>query len=209
VPRKAVTQEKVKALSVTNLTDEKKGIIFRMLAEKPLFETGVAFGFDKQYATAVAVKNKVYRIYQEVKKDPEKYGLSLDLCDTITTIVSNRGAEKTLGPTLAEKQEAKAVAESDINELVLSGRVKAMKLVHKKLDMMTTRKAVKDVSLPQLVTAAAILFDKGQIVSGQATENVALMAKIDSNMPPEQALDLIIKMREANVADKQKDQDKK
>lgn len=174
-----------------------------MLAEKPLYETGVAFGLDKQYSTAVAVKNKVYRIYQEVKKDPEKYGLSPDLCDTIVTLVSNRGAEKAQGPSLYEQKEVQAAKEGDINDLILTGRVKAMKLVHKKLDMMQTRKAVKDVSLPQLVTAAAILFDKGQIVSGQATENVALMAKIDGNIPPEQALDLIIKMREAHVADKE------
>lgn len=209
VPRKkAVTQETVKALSTTVLTDEKKGIIFRMLAEKPLYETGVSFGFDKQYATAIAVKNKVYRIYQEVKKDPERYMVSPDLCDTITSIVSNRSADKTAGPTLHEKQEVQADKENDINDLILTGRIKAMKLVHRKIDSMQSRREVKAANLGQLVTAAAILFDKGQIVSGQATENIAMMAKIDSNLPPEQALELVLKMREVNVAEKEKDKKK-
>lgn len=187
------------------LNDEKKGIIFRMLAEKGLFETGVHFGIDAQYANATAVKNKVYRIYQEVKKDPNKYFVSPDLCDAITAIVSARGVDKVAQPSLREKQEVQEAKDNDINELIMSGRVKAMKIVHRKLDMVgKSRKEIKAANLGQLVTAAAILFDKGQIVSGLATENVAVMAKVDGNMSPEAALEMVLKMREINVAEKDK-----
>lgn len=194
-----------------DLTDDKKGIMFRMLAEKPLYETGVAFELDKQYKTAVAVKAKMYRIYQEVQKNPDKYGLSQDLCDTVVQIVKGRTAEgkgfgaKFNAPTLREAHEAKVADENDVTKLVLSGRAKSFQLLHKKLDQVgRNKKSLESVSLPQLATVAAILFDKGQIVQGQATENVAILAKVDSNMSPEDALAAVLGMRESNIIAKEK-----
>lgn len=197
-----------------DLTDEKKGIMFRMLAEKPLYETGVSFGLDKHYTSVQTVKAKMQRIYQEVKKDPERYFVSQDLCDTVSSIVSNRNPQgkglNTRGavPTLREKTEVKAAEENDITGLVLTGRAKAFKLLHAKLDRVgRNKKALDEVQLGTLATVAGILFDKGQIMQGQATENVAVMAKIDNNLSPEDALSLVLKMREVNII--QKDKDKK
>lgn len=188
------------------ITDEKKGVMFRMLAEKPLYEVGVKFGLDKHYANAASVKNKMYRIYQEVRKDPDKYFVSPDLCATVVTIVSNRGKE--IAPNNGSVREQTEQAEADANDvssLVLTGRIKAFKLLHKKLDQAgKSRKGLDSISLAQLATVSAILFDKGQIVQGQATENVAVLAKIDTNMSPEQAMETILKMREINQASKEK-----
>ena len=190
-----------------NLTDEKKGIIFRALAEKPLYETGVDFGLDKHYATAASVKSKMQRIYNEVQKNPDKYGVSQEIVDMVVGIVSNRnpqGSRKAHLPTLRETTEIQHADENDVSKLVLSGRSKAFQLLHKKLDAVgRNKKSLETVSLPQLATVAAILFDKGQIVQGQATENVAIMAKIDSNMKPEDALSAVLQMREANITAKE------
>lgn len=190
--------------SVSVITDEKKGIMFRMLAEKPLYETGVEFGLDKQYSTAVAVKNRMYRLYQEVQKNPDRYGLSQDLCNTVVKIVSGRTAEgkgfNAHVPTLQEAQQAQIADDNDVTKLVLSGRAKAFKLLHKKLDVVgKTKKSLESVSLPQLATVAAILFDKGQIAQGQATENISVLAKIDANMSPADALAAVLRMREVNI----------
>ena len=198
-------------MDVSNLTDEKKGIIFRMLAEKPLYETGVAFGFDKKYATAVAVKNKVHRIYQEVQKDPNRYMVSPDLCETVVGIVTNRnpkngGGREIAGMTHREVKEAKAADEQDITKLVLAGRAKAWTILHKKLDRVgRNKKALDELSLGTIGTIAGIMFDKGQIVQGQATENIAVMAKIDSNLTPEEAMKAVLNMREVNIIAKEKD----
>lgn len=190
-----------------DLTDEKKGIIFRALAEKPLYETGLSFGLDKHYSSAANVKAKVQRIYQEVQKDPSRYMISQELVDTIVKIVASRshtgrgfGADQT---SLREKKELAAV--DDISELVLSGRNKAFALVHKKLDQVgRNKKSLAEVSLAQLTTTAAILFDKGQIVQGQATENIAVLAKIDDNISPEDAMKAILGMRDQNIIAKEK-----
>ena len=190
------------------LTDEKKGIIFRKLAEMPLYETGVAFGLDKHYKDAKSVKSKVHRIYQEVQKDPARYFVSQDVVDTISGIVSSRnpqGQGRPLNPTLRETTEVVSADENDVSKLVLSGRAKAFKLLHKKLDQVgRNKKSLEAVSLAQLTTTAAILFDKGQIISGQATENVAILAKIDSNMSPDDALAAVLGMREQNIIAKEK-----
>jgi hypothetical protein len=194
-----------------DLTDEKKGIMFRMLAKKPLYEAGLEFGLDKHYAKAEAVKAKMHRIYQEVQKDPDRYGISQEVVDTIVGIVSNRSITVTNpsksgfssgAMTLREKNE---LAENiEISDVVLSARDKTFKLLHKKLDQVgKNKKSLEAVSFSQLTTAAAILFDKGQIIQGQATENVAIMAKIDSNMSPEDALSAVLRMREANIIAKE------
>lgn len=193
------------------LTDEKKGIIFRALAEKPLYEVGVQFELDKHYANAVAVKNKVYRIYQEVLKSPEKYYVSPEVCDVVRGIVASRHTSIAGKPqvTLRETIEAKEAEDNDVTALVLSGRTKAFKLLHKKLDSVgRNKKALETVSLPQLATVAAILFDKGQIAQGMATENVAVMAKIDSNLTPEEALASVLRFREVNIIQKEAQQKK-
>lgn len=192
------------------LTDEKKGIMFRMLAEKTLLETGIAFGLDKHYPKAAGVKARMSRIYQEVRKDPDRYLVSQDIVDMVSRIVSGR-KQAGIGnlihadhATLAEKREVQEAKADDITELVLTGRKKAFNLLHKKLDQVgRNKKTLGEVSLAQLTTTAAILFDKGQIVQGQATENVAVLAKIDSNMSPEDALAAVLRFRDKNILDKE------
>lgn len=184
-----------------NLSDEKKGLVVKMLASKPLYETGVEFGFDKHYSTTIAVKNAVYRIYQQVKKDPEKYLVNPEALEVIAGIVNSRALSKTNKTTLKEKQEA--VEKSDLKTILLDMRRKSLVLLDAKLERIgSSRKRLDEVPITSLAQAAGIIFDKTQIIQGEATENVALLAKIDTKMSPAEAISTLLKMREFNQIEK-------
>ena len=186
------------------VTDDKKGLLFKMLAQKSLYDTGVELGFDKHYRDMASVKSAVYRIYQQVRKDPEKYGVNLETAKLVEDVVSSRSIAVTSvnnSPTLREQREA--LEKADIKELVLTGRQKALKLVHRKLDMIgSSKKRLAEANLSTLAQTFGIIFDKAQIIQGEATENVALLAKIDANLTPDQALEAILKLRETHQEDK-------
>jgi len=186
-----------------NLNNQKKAGLFKYLATHSLHEAGMEFGFDKYYKTNAGMKNAVYKIYREVHNDPEKFCISLDTVDLVAESMSNRAVAKPnpSKPTLKEQAELS----KDIKELSLSTRDQAANLLFRKMDMIgSSRKKLDDVSLSVLATTFGILFDKAQIIQGQATENVAVLAKIDKDMTPEESLDFILKVREINVSDKDK-----
>jgi hypothetical protein len=82
----------------------------------------------------------------------------------------------------------------------LRGKRVAWLLLNKKLNLAAKNKKELDkipaVSLAQI---ASTVFDKAQIVNGEATENIALRAKIDDNITPEVALEEILKRRLAET----------
>ncbi|HRF71120.1 MAG TPA: hypothetical protein PKV66_06795, partial [Candidatus Pelethenecus sp.] len=95
-------------------------------------------------------------------------------------------------------------------DLLLSGRKKAFQLLNLKMDrVMRNNKSIDEIGITALAQTFGILFDKTQIVSGEATENIAVLAKIDKNMSSEDALASILKMREANNIDKDRTNKKK
>lgn len=79
----------------------------------------------------------------------------------------------------------------------MGGRDTIARIIYKKLAYIEQHpKMIKELPLIQLGTMFGILFDKSQIIQGQATEHVALLSKIDKDIKPEQALDMVLKMRE-------------
>lgn len=191
------------------LTDKKIGQMVSALETKTLYEAGLDFELDKHYKDSRSVKSKVYQYYLKVRQDPTKFGVDPKTVEAITTRLQSR--------TLPAVREAKSLREKldDENnkpfpELVLSGRVKAMKLVHAKLDRIgRSKKQIDETNLGTLIIAAGTLFDKGQIISGEATENVAVLARIKSDMSPEEAIDAVLRMREAHQIDKDRTNKKK
>lgn len=184
------------------ITKDKYSFIFKMLETKTLYETGIEFGFDKHYKNARAVNNAVYNIYKKVLIDPAKYAVQTETVDKVKAIVSSR-AISTNRPdtTLAEKLDAEA--NPDFKELVLSGRKKAFQLLNMKMDRIArSKKGIDEVNITALAQTFGILFDKSQIIQGQATENIAVLAKIDKNMKSEDALSAILRMREDNNIEK-------
>lgn len=187
------------------LDDNKKVGIFKSLANKTFYVVGVEFGFDKYYKSPASIKAAVYNVYREVFNHPEKFGLHLDTIDLVTTAVKGRGIAHSAPkptPTLAEQNEDTL----DIKDLITSNRDLAGRLVRKKLIYLNkSKKALDSISLPQLATSFAILFDKGQIIQGQATEHVALLSRsVDSNMKPAEAIEAMLKMREMSLSEKGK-----
>jgi len=184
-----------------NLTNSQKAGLFKMLASKPLYEVGIEYGFDKKYSTPKSVKSAVYNIYKAILNEPEKYLVQPETIELVQNAVSARKITTVKGKPLAEKMDTNL----PIEDLIKSNRAKAANLISRKLDEIgRTKKGLASISLPQLATSFGILFDKAQIIQGQATEHVALMGKIDSALSAEDKLDMVLKMREVTVAQKGK-----
>ena len=183
---------------------DKKAAIFRALAGGTLYDVGVEFGLDKHYKTTSGLRNKVYQIYRQVANDPEKYAIHPDTVNLVVDVVSSRKVATRPETTIAEKTEK--IGETDIKSLTMGGRDSAAKLIRTKLAYLEANpKALNAESLVNLGKIFGILFDKSQIIQGQATEHVALMARVDPNMTPEEALAAIIRTREVIEADKHTD----
>lgn len=172
--------------------------VFKSLAYKSTLETGLAFGLDKTYKDNKAVRNAVTQIYRKVKDNPAKYGITADT----RQIVLDAMAHRSIVTSRTEISKAETEIESgDIRTLVMGVRDKTFRLIDRKLTRVgKSKKALDQVSFRDLGTIAGIAFDKSQIIMGQATEHVAVMGKIEGNINPADAIDLVLRMREKNVA---------
>ena len=192
------------------LTDDKKGLIVKMLLEKNIYQTGMEFGFDKHYKDATAVKNAVYRIYQQALANPEKYFITPELVERVTAKMKERTPAAIVEQNTTLRERMDAEANMDLKDLVLSSRNKAFRILNKKLDRVgKNNKTIDEINLSTLATTVGILFDKGQIIQGEATENVAVLAKIKNDMTPEEAMASVLRMREAHQIDKDRTKKKK
>lgn len=182
------------------LTIEQEVDIFKRLAFKSTLQVGLEFNLDQHYKDNKAIKNAVTNIYRKVKDNPEKYQVT---ADTIQIVVDGMAHRNMVGA----KEEATKVeteADGDIKTLALSVRDKAWRLLDKKLTRASkSKKALDAIPLLQLSTTAATMLDKTLILQGQATEHIAVMGKIEGNINPDDALKLVLLMREKNIADKE------
>lgn len=183
------------------ISEEKKGLLFKMLASKSIYETGVEFGFDKHYKDSTAVKNAVYRIYQQVRAEPSKYFISPETVELVSGIVSNRSVSAKAETTLKEKKDE--LVNADFKTVLLKMRGSASAILQEKLDRIgSSKKRLDETNISALAQVFGIIFDKSQIIQGESTENVAILAKIDKDMDPDDALQMILRTRENNQLDK-------
>lgn len=196
-------------------SNEEKAEIFLDLEDKSYEEVALAHGLDEFYKTIETRKNRISRIYKEVSKKPEKYGLTFEQAERVMRGKISRSGEE-LKPMVFDDKGKEDVAlempasmnteikdDMDIKGMVIAVRNKALKLVMKKLNAVDAGD-INSMNLVQLTTAFGTIFDKGQIVMGEATENIAVLAKIDRNMKPQDALKAILQMRETNQEAKEK-----
>lgn len=181
-----------------------------MLAKKPTYEVGIHFGLDKYYKSEGGLKNKVYKVYREIcaVDDDEElkrvYGLGRENVNLVHDIVSNRSAnqvQETLREKLAKDEK------TDIRDMLLKGRKSALALAQKKMERIgDSMKQLDKTRLTELTTAFGILFDKAQLIDGNATEHVAVLANMeDKKIDPETAIDAVVKIRERNIETKTRD----
>lgn len=174
---------------------EKEVEIFKALAQKSTYQVGLDFGFDKVYKDSRAVRNAVTSIFNKVKNNQSEYGISNEVLEVVQNGMALRKQSVVGSPTsLREKQEV------DIKDLVTNIRDKAFVLIDKKLDRISNnKKKLDEVSFKELGTIAGISFDKTQILKGEATEHIAVLAKVDTNISADEALKLALQSRENNV----------
>lgn len=182
------------------ITDNQKVEIFKALASKPLYEVGLDFGLNEYYKKPASVKNAVYRIYKEVKMQPEKFNISSETVEVITGVVGNRivASKEPVHPDSPE--------DFDFTTITTKTRDKALGILGKKLDRINaSRSKIDKVSVGELAKVFGILFDKGQIIQGQATENIAMLSvHIKDDLSPDDAIGMVLKMREINNVKKEK-----
>ncbi len=182
------------------ITDKQKISFYKSLVTLNYTEAGAAIGMDRSYKTNDSLRSAAYKVYKDIV--PEKLGISAEIVDMVKKSIEARKVSG--GRVITEGVNAGDLLDpEDTKGLVIGGRNKAAALLHKKMDRMSrSRKLLDAVSLSQLATTFGIMFDKAQIVQGQATENIAVLAKVDPNMTPEDALESLTKMREAVVSQK-------
>jgi len=89
--------------------------------------------------------------------------------------------------------------------LILDGRKQAFTILMRKLKLInSSKKRLDDANVSSLAQVFGIIFDKGQIIQGQSTENIAMMAKVDSNMTPQQLMQAVLGVREQIIESKNK-----
>lgn len=98
--------------------------------------------------------------------------------------------------------ESRSLENMTSKELVIGARSKIWVLLHKKIDQMgKSRRDFNKESLMSLAKVAGIVFDKAQIASGEATEHIAIRAKVDPEMPVEQMLEHMIHIKRSTGDD--------
>lgn len=172
--------------------------IFKALAAKSAYRVGLDFGFDKLYKDSRAIRNAIQNIYTRIKNNPEQYGLGQDVVTLVETSMAQRKAALvgSQEPTIAEKSDDR----KDIKSLVTSIRDKTFRLIDKKLDRLSnSKKRLDSLSFKDLGIIAGIAFDKTQILKGEATENIAVLAKISPTMTADEAIQMALRVRESHV----------
>ena len=84
-----------------------------------------------------------------------------------------------------------------MTELAKDTRNLAIQTLNNKLiEINSNPDQMNRVSIKDLATVFGILYDKSRLMEGQTTENIAINARIDINMPADKAIEELNKMRE-------------
>ncbi len=181
--------------------EQKQAEIFKKLAYKSAYQVGLEYGFDKVYNSTASIRNAVTAIKTRVKNNPDIYG-KFGVTKEVYEVVAAASATRNVAGVNANKPSIveQNIDKGDIKALMGSIMNKTFGLIDRKLDMVSkSRKKLDSISFKELGVIGGISFDKSQILKGEATQNIAVMAKIDKNITPEDALHMVTKMREINT----------
>jgi len=180
----------------------KKAAIFKMMAEKPAYQVGLAFELDKHYKNAATVSASVIRIFHEVKHNPEKFMIPLDTVEVIASAVASRSiGTRSKENRISLREQMDIEKNRPLEEIVKNNSQKSAILLSLRIDdALASKKARQKIGIGELAKVYGITFDKRQLIEGKATEHVALMAKISEDMTPASAIETVLKMREYNAA---------
>lgn len=181
------------------ITDEQKKTFYLSLARLNLVDAAKGIGLGERYTTDNSIRAISFRLLKSI--DPRLLGLSEDTITIVKDALEGRRAKA--HTEITDGAQPELLDPEDSKMLVIGGKNKAAMLLHKKFDrLMKNKKMLDEVSLSQLATTFGIMFDKSQILRGEATENIAVMANVKSNMTPEESLEVLLKMREIQQEEK-------
>lgn len=180
--------------NAAKLIEAEAGRMFLHLEDKSNIEVAYLFGLDRYLKSEGSMRSGVTRAYNLVLDDPAHYDILPEKAAFIHGIVTSRILKKKDPETIREQEE---LAKMDIGALMLSTRDIAAKLVRRKLDYLNEHpQALRDEKLKDLGWLLGVLFDKGQIIQGAATEHIAVMSNLPEHIDPDEALKAIMQMRE-------------
>lgn len=177
------------------LTKEQEVEIFKALATYPITKVGYKFELDKRYTNINTMRNFVITIKNKIAANPSAWNVSQETVDMVKKAMDERRVDHSNGTDvlIAEREALK----KENSNIIQNVRDNAWELINRKINMIgKSRKMLRETTLQQLGTIAGIAFDKVQIMKGEATENIAVRAKIDKNLNPDDLLKLVLKQRE-------------
>jgi hypothetical protein len=194
-------------MRLSEVTPELQKEFFKSLVTCNFSEAAIKIGLGDRYTNASTLRGTAYKLYKDIlAKGLDQIGIDQDVAEMVRSAVDERrmsgGNRKiTESNELDVFEPAELLDPKDMKGVIVGGRNKAAMLLHKKMDRLNKNKKMLDATpLSQIATMFGILFDKSQILTGQATENIAVMSKISKDMTPEETLEALVKMREAEVA---------
>lgn len=177
---------------------EKEAEIFKKLAYKSCAEVGIEYGFDAVYPKRSQITTAVNNIKTKVRNNAEEY-VEHGITPEVVEMVQKAAESRNVAPQHRREALQKLEIDSDIVNVLTKGRDTVFALMNRKLDILAkSKKELAKTSLKELSVAGGILFDKAQLLKGEATEHIAVMAKIDKNITADDALKMVSEMRESN-----------
>lgn len=189
----------------TGLNDQAKKKIFQDLSRMGRYQAAVHAGLDKKVKRGDkrTLERIISKVVAEVRADPKRFEIGNDMLEIVDRAMEERrvgGPGPMRDPRKflpATPEEDMSLEEMPVKMLVTRANRGAWFLVNKKLEkLVKTPSLLSKVSLDTLVRTAGISFDKSQIVKGEATQHIALKAKVDVNVSPEEKLQMILQIRE-------------
>lgn len=189
------------ANTVADLSDKEKVKLFRDAATANYKEVGYENDLDEWYANDRSMANAIGRIVNDVIDHPGDYGVSEDEVRIVERAIEKRKvAAPSKQPKSYDKKKFEQLMNRPFDELILEGRKKAYALINKKMDnMLRSKSELDDTSLSQMTTSFGILFDKAQVLQGQATDHIAFQGEIKEDIDPDEAIEKVQNIREARV----------
>lgn len=188
-------------MSTNTLTTKQKTEIVKDLIKFSKYQTGIKVGL--KYKKKRSLLSAVDRVLKEVRQDPKKFKISDEVLEMVGTSLKERNVVKVskMGQETPESPED-GLDKLTIKELAQVGTHSALVLINKKLKILYKSKGkLAKESLTGLAKTMGILFDKRQISRGEATEFIAMQAKIENldKMSNEDKLTLLLNSRQKNL----------
>lgn len=192
-PEAIVSPETVIARPILNKEQESK--MFKEIAHKSYLDVGKDFGFHLYYKTDQKVRSAVMNIVRKVSRAPEIYGISQDVVEVVQEAAASRSI----------KNNPRIKAQINIENETFRDRLDTMRdkvaeMIMMKLQKYDTKKTIDGITIRDLKDLLAVAVDKSRLMRGESTENIAKLAKIDTDgLTPQQALDIVMRARDAMI----------